>query len=170
VLITTHHPEALTDPARMRVLASIDFDDPTLRSEVDRITARTAARTAMPISMATLVLNTTQLVIGSAGLDNWISTADGTPVEWAFCAKTVTTGQPYVIPDAARSEQAANPLVTIDGIASYAGVPIVVHGHIVGAHCIKGAEPHPFTADQLAEVHAAAQEIAALLHRYSDLD
>ncbi|GAA4609520.1 GAF domain-containing protein [Actinoplanes octamycinicus] len=169
--MTQHQqPTILADPERMRVLASIDFDNPALRTALDHITSRTAARTGLPISLATLVFNTAQMTVGSTGLDDtWIAAADGTPVEWSFCANMITTGRPYVIPDAHRSEQATNPLVTIDGIASYAGVPVTVRGQIVGAHCILGTAAHPFTPGQLSELTTAAQEIAALLHEFSDL-
>jgi GAF domain-containing protein len=162
---------ALATAERLRVLASIDFDNPDLRAALDRLTARTAARTGLPISLATLVFNTSQMAIGSTGLDGtWIAVADGTPVEWSFCASTITTGLPYVIGDAFHSEQAGNPLVTIDGIASYAGVPVTVSGQIVGAHCIIGTAPHQFTPENLAELNSTAQEIAALLQEFSDLD
>ncbi|MBB4743982.1 GAF domain-containing protein [Actinoplanes octamycinicus] len=169
-MINNQYPAALATPARMRVLASIDFDNPQLRAALNRITARTAQRTGLPISLATLVFNTSQMAVGATGLDDtWIAASDGTPVEWSFCATMVTTGQPYVIPDARDSEQATNPLVTVDGIASYAGVPLTVSGQIVGAHCILGTEAHQFTSGHLAELASAAQEITALLQEFSDL-
>ena len=168
---TADHDEALTDPHRMRVLASIDFDNPQLRAALDRLAERTAQHTGLPIGLVTLVFDTAQMTAGSAGLDGtWIAAADGTPVEWSFCANAVATGQPYVIDDATTSEQATNPLVTIDGINSYAGVPITVAGQIVGAHCILGTEAHHFTPDQLTHLHTAAHEAACLLHEYSDLE
>ncbi|MEU4427088.1 GAF domain-containing protein [Actinoplanes sp. NPDC024001] len=168
---TDQHHLSLASAERTRVLASIDFDNPNLRSTLDRITTRTAARTGLPISMATLVFSTSQMAVGSTGLDDtWMAAAEGTPVEWSFCANTITTGRPYVIPDAPHSEQAGNPLVTQDGIASYAGVPVTVGGQIVGAHCILGTEPHQFTPGHLAELNTAAQEIAAVLQEFSDLD
>ena len=162
-------PQALSDRHRMRVLAGIDFDNPDLRAELDQITRRTASRTGLPISLVTLVFNSAQMIAGSTGLDgSWILAADGTPAEWSFCANAVTSGQPYIIDDATHSEQATNPLVTMDGIASYAGVPITIDGHIVGAHCILGTTPHHFTADQIAELHATTRQITTLLQQYSD--
>ncbi len=165
-----HNPQALTDPARLRALASIDFDNPALRTQLDRITGRTAARTGLPVSLVTLVFDTAQMIAGSTGLDgSWITASGGSPVEWAFCAGTVTTGQPYLLPDTRSSEHATNPLVTIDGVASYAGVPITIAGQTVGAHCIIGVTAHPFTADQIDELHNGAAEINALLQQFSDL-
>ncbi|AEV86721.1 histidine kinase [Actinoplanes sp. SE50] len=170
-MINNQQSTTLAAPERMRVLASIDFDNLDLRTALNRITARTAERTGLPISLATLVFNTSQMTVGATGLDDtWIAAADGTPVEWSFCANMITTGRPYVIPDAHHSEQATNPLVTIDGIGSYAGVPLTVGGQIVGAHCILGTQAHQFTPEQLAELACAAQEITALLQEFSDLD
>ncbi|MEU8663208.1 GAF domain-containing protein [Actinoplanes philippinensis] len=156
----------LADPARMRVLAAIDFDNPGLRAALDGVARRTAERTGLPVSLVTLVLNTAQMTIGKSGLDNWIAVADGTPIEWSFCVNAVTSGRAYVVPDAAGSEQAANPLVTRDGVASYAGVPITVAGQIVGAHCVLGTEAHRFTPDDLTELETAAAEITAVLEQY----
>jgi GAF domain-containing protein len=111
------------------------------------------------------------MTVGATGLDNtWIAAANGTPVEWSFCANMITTGRPYLIADAHASEQATNPLVTVDGITSYAGVPVTVAGQIVGAHCILGTEAHQFNPGQLAELTSAAAEIATLLQEYGDLD
>ncbi|GIF05055.1 GAF domain-containing protein [Actinoplanes siamensis] len=161
-------PHALTDPTRIRALASIDFDNPALRAALDKIAQRTAALTGLPVSMVTLVLDTAQLIVGSCGLDDsWMTAAGGTPVEWSFCANTVTTGRPYVLPDTAHSEQAASPLVTVDGMASYAGVPITLAGHIVGAHCVMGLTAQPFTPEQLDQLRGAAAEISDLLRQFS---
>jgi GAF domain-containing protein len=158
----------LADPARLRVLAGIDFDNPGLRATLDGIAGRTAARTGLPVSLVTLVLNTAQLNVGTSGLDNWIAVADGTPIEWSFCACAVTTGRPYVIPDTTASEQATNPLVTQDGILSYAGVPITLDGQVVGAHCVLGSAPHRFTDQDLTALEAAATEITTVLEAFSD--
>ncbi|BEL03038.1 hypothetical protein Q0Z83_012290 [Actinoplanes sichuanensis] len=169
-MTTSIDRRVLGDPARMRVLASIDFDNPELRRALDRISVRTAQRTGLPVSLVTLVLNTAQMTVGVSGLDNWVTEADGTPIEWSFCANAVISGHPYVIPDAVHSEQAGNPLVTQDRIGSYAGVPVTLGGQIVGAHCIIGPTAHLFTTLQLAELEQAANEIAALFQQFSDLD
>ncbi|MEU4161692.1 GAF domain-containing protein [Actinoplanes sp. NPDC026670] len=154
----------------MRVLASIDFDNPVLREALDRIAARSAERAGLPIGLVTLVFNTAQMTAGSAGISGtWITVAEGTPVEWSFCANAVVTGEPYVISDTADSEQAGNPLVTQDGIGSYAGVPVILAGQVVGAHCVIGTSAHQFTAEQLDELWVGAQQAAILLKEFSDL-
>jgi GAF domain-containing protein len=158
---------ALADARRLRVLAGIDLQNPRLRARLDEVATRTAQRLGMPISLASIVLDTAQYVAGSHGLTGWIAEVGGTPVEWSFCAHAVASGRPYVVPDAAADpDQAGNPLVTVDGLRSYAGVPIVVDGAVLGAHCAVGAEPHAFTEADLEILRRAADEIADLLQEY----
>lgn len=164
---STDHLTKLADPARLRVLASVDLDHPDLRRELDLITARTSQRIGLPIGLVSLVLDTAQFLAGSHGVDGWIAAAQGTPVEWSFCAHAVASGRPYVVTDAANDAvQATNPLVTVDGIRSYAGVPLVLDGQILGAHCVIGDSAHAFSDADLAELTGAAAEIIALLERY----
>ena len=153
--------------ARMQVLASIDLDHPDLRRELDTITERTAHRLGLPISLVSFVLDTAQLLVGSHGVDGWIADAQGTPVEWSFCANTVASGQPYIVPDTSIDPvQSTNPLTVVDGFGSYAGVPLTLDGVILGAHCVISTATHDFTEDDLTELRESANEITTLLQRY----
>ena len=165
--VTREQLDVLSDPRRLHVLGSINFDNPHLRAELDRITERTARRTGLPISLATLVFGSAQVMAGSHGVTGWLAEAGGTPAEWAFCTQAVVTGQVYIVPDAVTDPaQAANPLVTVQGFGSYAGIPITIDDEVVGAHCLLDDRPHHFTEEELAELHDAAAEITALLQRY----
>lgn len=157
----------LTDPGRILALAGLDLDHPELRRRLDAITDRTAERLGLPISLVSFVLDTAQFLGGSHGVDNWISAAQGTPVEWSFCAHTVRTGHDFVVPDTTEEPHlAGNPLVTVDGFRSYAGVPLIFDGHVLGAHCVIGTATHEFTEADLAELRAGAEEIAAALSEF----
>ncbi|WP_328474511.1 GAF domain-containing protein [Actinoplanes sp. NBC_00393] len=148
-------------------MAGIDLDNVELRGRLDAITARTAARLGQPVSLVSMVLDTAQFFPGSHGLDGWLADLHGTPAEWSFCATAVRTGTAYVVPDATSDEhQASNPLVTVDGVRSYAGVPIVVDGQILGAHCVLGFQEQTFSEADLAELRRSAQEIGAVLEAY----
>ncbi|GAA1654141.1 GAF domain-containing protein [Actinoplanes couchii] len=153
---------------RLRTVAAIDFDHPGLRAALDQITRHSADRTGLPISLATLVLDTAQLIAGSSGIGGtWLSEANGTPLEWSFCKTVVATGLPYVVADAANDPvQSTNPLVTMGGIRAYAGVPLKVGGEIVGAHCLLSDSIHTFTDVDLSVLSAGAQNIVAVLNNH----
>ncbi|KHD73619.1 hypothetical protein MB27_34000 [Actinoplanes utahensis] len=154
---------------RIRVLATIDPDDPLLRAELDALAEDTAQRTGMPTSMASLVLGMAQHAAGSYGLTGILALAGGTPIEWALCARTVTSGKPYIIPDATRHPvESRNPLVTMGGLRAYAGYPATVAGHVVGAICVLTDTPHHFTDDQLTTLHQAADSMTDILQRHRD--
>jgi GAF domain-containing protein len=156
----------IDDPDRIAVLSRIDLDDTELRSRLDEITERTARRLGQPVGLVSMVLDSAQFFIGSHGLDGWLAEVGGTPIEWSFCANVVTSGEDYVVPDAAVDiKQATNPLVENDGIRAYAGAPIVVDGAILGAHCVLGYAAHNFDEEDLAEIRRGAAEIAELLRK-----
>jgi GAF domain-containing protein len=158
---------SLADIDRIRVIAGLDLRNPHLRAQLDAITTRTAERLGLPISLASIVLDTAQFLAGSHGVAGWIAEAEGTPVEWSFCAHAVASAAPYVVPDtAADPEQSGNPLVTEDGFRSYAGFPVTVDGAVLGAHCVIGTEPRDFTTADLAWLEESAKEISDLLERY----
>jgi GAF domain-containing protein len=115
--------------------------------------------------LITLVGEDAQLFLGSHGLPDWAKQANGTPVEWSFCATTVRTGEPYVVNDArAHVVHRSNPLVTSQGIASYAGAPLVTSsGHVLGACCVLDTKPREFTELDVAELSSAA---ASLVHSF----
>ena len=168
--VTHEQLDALSHPRRLSVLGSINFDNPHLRAELDRMTERTARRTGLPISLATLVLGSAQVMAGSHGVTGWLAEAGGTPAEWAFCTQAVISGEPYIVPDAVTDPvQGANPMVTVQGFGSYAGIPITIDDEVVGAHCVLDERPHHFTEAELTELRAAAEEMTSILQRYQSV-
>jgi len=163
----TDHLAGMGVPSRMLVLSSLDLDNPDLRHQLDTISERTARRFGVPASVVVLVLDTAQIFVGSYGVEGWIAAVQGTPVEWSFCSHAVATGEPYIVPDAAVDpDQSDIPLVTVDGIRSYAGMPLKIDGQVVGAHCVIGATARSFDEDELAELRRNADEITELLNRH----
>ncbi len=160
--------DAVSDLDRLTELAGYDLGNPELRAQLDEITARTCRRLDLPIALTTMVLDTAQLLLGSHGLAGWIAAADGTPVEWSFCARAVAAGRPYVVADAANDPvQRANPLVLHDGVAAYAGYPLTTPaGHSLGAHCVISDRPHAFSAEELAIIEQGAQQVLEVLSRF----
>ena len=170
---TAGHPAhevafALSNIERLRSIGAYDLSNPELRARLDELTAITRERSGLDVALVTVVLDSVQLVLGSSGLTGWIKDAGGTPVEWAFCSHVVAAGRPYIVPDAASdATQRDNPLVSLDSVASYAGVPLVSpSGQVLGAHCVIGTEPHEFTVGELEELERGAGAVLALLEEY----
>jgi GAF domain-containing protein len=165
--MSTDHLTGLADPHRIKVLSSLDLDNPELRGRLDALTQRTATRLELPISLISMVLDTAQFLAGSYGVDGWIAAAQGTPVEWSFCAHAVAAHEPYIVPDAAAEPRLeGNPLVVADGFLAYAGVPIAIDGAVLGTHCVIGHAAREFTDADLEELHRTAEEIVDLLQHY----
>jgi GAF domain-containing protein len=157
----------IESPGRLTVLGNIDLDNPELRDRLNVLTERTAARLGQPISLVSMVLDSAQLFLGAHGLQGWLAEVGGSPIEWSLCANVVTTGEQFVVSDAAADTRlAANPVVAADGVRAYAGAPIVVDGAVLGAHCVVGFESHTFTDVELAELRDGADEVADLLRAY----
>ncbi len=161
--------QALANLDRIRAIAAYDLFNPQLQEQLDDICRRTATRVGTPTSMVSIVLDTAQYFAGAHGLAGWIAASRGTPLEWAFCAHAVLSGQrTYVVPDAtAHPAHADSPLVTGEGTRAYAGVPITApDGQILGMHCVTTTSPRPFTDDDLAALREATDEILDILAAY----
>ncbi|MFI5959253.1 GAF domain-containing protein [Cryptosporangium sp. NPDC051539] len=160
-----HH--RLAGRERLTAIASYDLDDPHLRQQLDAIAMRTASHLHVPTAMTTLMLDNAAMIVGSSGVEGWMR-AGGGPAEWAFCAQTVLTGEPYVVSDATTDPmQCTNPEVELDGVRAYAGAPLITPaGHVLGAHCVIEHVPHVFSADEITELQAAAQDVVTALEQH----
>jgi GAF domain-containing protein len=158
---------SLTDPVidldRLAEIADLDLFSEQAKATLDQFARRAAERFDLPIGLVTIVLNDAQFLAGTHGVTGWIAEAEGTPVEWSFCVTSVRTRQVYVVPDARIDEvQRDNPLVTIDGIGSYAGAPLITsRGHVLGNTCVIGATARDFTPEEIGELQRLADEVVA---------
>ena len=157
--------DPVTDLDRIAEIADLDLFSEQAKATFDEFSRRAAERFDLPIGLVTIVLNDAQYFAGSYGVEGWMAEAEGTPVEWSFCATSVRTREAYVVPDARIDEnQRDNPLVTIDGIGSYAGTPLITsRGHVLGNYCIIGGSARDFTPAEVAELQSMADEVVAEL-------
>ena len=114
----------------------------------DRITRMTHEAFGVPLTFLNLVhhdLVTTQSTYG-------FQQGTSVPASEQFCATTVLTPEPMVIPDAALDVRfAATPAVTEYGIRFYAGAPLTMpDGTRVGTLCVMDAQPRVFSDEDLA--------------------
>jgi GAF domain-containing protein len=155
-------------PERIREIAGYDLFDPDLRTSLDAIAQRSAGLLEAPVSLVSVVLDTSQFIIGSYGVAGWVADAQGTPAEWALCTHTVLTGEPYCVVDGMTDPRHAdNPFLRMTGLRSYLGVPLTGSGgHSLGAHCVIDARPRIFSDVDLAVLNDGAEKAMKLLCAY----
>lgn len=139
----------LTDePARIRALGRLQVLDSHREDAFERLTTLVRTVLDVPISAVSLVDRDRQWFKSIGGL-----AATETPRDVAFCAHTILTHEPMIIPDAAVDPRFSNnPLVTTaPGIRSYAGVPLSSpDGYNLGSLCAIDTRARTFTDAQIA--------------------
>lgn len=143
--------DVLRDPARLAEIATLGL----VPSQVDDVLQRTveeaAAALHLPTALVSIVMGEAQYFAAEHGLTGWMAEAHGTPVEWSFCANAVQSGEPFVVEDATKHPLVKdNPLVTIENLRCYAGIPLVTaNGHTLGTLCVIGYEARSFSEADL---------------------
>ena len=157
--------DRLGAPARIRRIAEYDLFHPALQERLDAVAAASAHRLGAPVSLVSVVLDSSQFILGSYGLSAWAAETRGVPAEWAVCSHTVLLGAPYRVFDSAIDPRHHdNPLLSMTGVRSYAGVPLRDDGGIVlGAHCVLDLVPRAFTDDDVAVLDEEAGVIMRVL-------
>lgn len=160
--------DAVQDPARTAEIAALNIP---MSDEVLQATVEDAAlRLHLPIGLVTIVVDGSQRFAARHGVGGWVAEANGTPVEWSFCANSVRTGQDFVVEDAETHPLVRdNPMVTIEGIRCYAGVPLVTrNGYVLGNLCVAGTERRTFSDDDLRVLRDLARGVVAHLESRRD--
>ncbi|HET6762455.1 MAG TPA: GAF domain-containing protein, partial [Longimicrobiaceae bacterium] len=131
---------------RLREIVDLDVLSPDVDPILQAAVNEAAERLNLPISTVTVVLDEAQFFAAQHGVTGWMAEAGGTPVEWSFCANAVRSGEPFVVDDATTDPLVHdNPLVLLEGIRCYAGIPLVTsRGHALGTLCVIGKEPRAF--------------------------
>jgi len=162
---------SLTDSARLAEVTRYDHTHSLLIAQLDDLAARSATWTGMPISLVTLITDTTQLCVGMHGLPDTVTVAGRTfgrfdlPVQGALCAPMIASGHSHIVPDLRKDPRyAQHPLVTELGLRSYVGVPLIsLTGRPLGGHCVLDFQPRPAdVTDVLALELGAADALAQL--------
>ncbi|MDB5999776.1 MAG: response regulator [Rhizobacter sp.] len=135
------------EPLRLEALRSLQVLDTPPDPVLDGLARSAATALGAPISLVSLVDENRQWFKARVGLD-----ATETPRDQAFCAHTIVGDALFEVPDAQLDDRfAANPLVTGEPHARfYAGVPLTVEGHNVGALCVIDRLPRQLDAAQRA--------------------
>ena len=151
------------DTARLQEIADLGLNDSDIDDILSEITAEAAAQFGLPVALVSIVLDQAQYFRGSHGLDGWMATTRGTPAEWSFCQHVVRNRAPFVVEDAQTHPlMQDSPLVRMEGVRCYAGVPLVTfRGHVIGSFCVQGPEARSFTEYDLAQLKRYAKRVIA---------
>lgn len=149
----------LKDVERLRDIAELELESPEVDEVLDLIARRAAEHLNLPTGVVSIVLDEAQYFKAMFGVDGWIGAAKGTPVEWSFCRNVVIEKSEFVVENALENEiMKSSPLVLIEGIRCYAGIPLVTsQGNVIGSFCVSGREERHFSEDDLEVLrdHAA---------------
>lgn len=153
--------QTLSSTARLREIADLGLDDSGIDGILSEIAAEAAAHFGLPVALVSIVLDQSQYFRGSHGLDGSMATAGGTPAEWSFCQHVVRNRAPFIVEDAQHHPlMQDSPLVRIEGIRCYAGVPLITfRGHVIGSFCVQGPDARSFTKFDLAQLQRYAKRV-----------
>jgi GAF domain-containing protein len=159
-VILAHYPELL-DRRRLLDLARLGVDRQVARPYLDEIVDSVTDRLDMPFAVVDGLLGGAQVFLAGRGpIPAWIAEAGGTPIEWAFCCPMLRSRTARYVNDVtADPEFRDNPLVTIEGVRSYIGAPLISgSGEVLGGLCGLDVRPRDFDPDQLATLQDLADE------------
>jgi len=124
----------------------------------DRYTRLATRIFKTPVALVSIVDADRQFFKSAIGLpEPWQSRRE-TPLSHSFCKHAVASQEPLVIGDARKDPvYRDNPAVHDLQIIAYAGVPLIVSGHALGAFCVIDTEPHPWSYDEVRVLRDLAE-------------
>jgi signal transduction histidine kinase/DNA-binding response OmpR family regulator len=149
------------ETARLAVLEQYRMGGFGREPAFDRIAAQAARLFDTPIGLVSLINRDDQCFKGALGLS-----APGCPRDFAFCAFTILSDQPMIVPDARLDPRfSENPLVADPPhVRFYAGAPLRVRdGFILGALCILDTRPRTFSETDQSRLAALAETVVDLI-------
>jgi phosphoribosyl 1,2-cyclic phosphodiesterase/DNA-binding response OmpR family regulator len=149
-------PLPLDEEERVIVLRGLSLLDTAPEERFDRVTRLASAIGDVPIALVTLVDQDRQWFKSCLGLE-----VSETSREPSFCAHTVLSRAPLVVPDTFLDQRFAdNPhVVGHQRIRFYAGFPIVHDKKCIGTLCLMDTRPRQLSHTAVTQL----QELAALV-------
>jgi diguanylate cyclase (GGDEF)-like protein len=154
-------PTPSNERERLAQLLSYEVLDTTCESAFDNLAKLAAQITGCPIGAVSLVDANRQWFKARYGLE-----ATETPRDHAFCAYTILSSEPLIVPDATCDPRFADsPLVTEDPkIRFYAGVPLInPDGFKLGALCVNDTQSRRIGTTEVEMLATLAQAVMSTL-------
>jgi GAF domain-containing protein len=149
------------ESSRLRKLRDLGILDTPEEDLPDAIVTAAAAIANTPIAAISLIDEDRQWFKGAIGLD-----VRETTRAVSFCAHAILTPlTPLIVPDARLDGRFSDNEVVVNdpGVRFYAGFPLLVGEHAMGALCVVGDIPGNLTAEQIRKLQLLATGTAAWL-------
>jgi signal transduction histidine kinase len=149
--------QALTDAA----LSQLEVEDllNTLLQRVrDLLDADTCAALLLDPDRQELVARS------AVGIEEEVEQGVRIPVGRGFAGRVAATGRPLILEDVDHAD-IFNPILREKGIKSLLGVPLVVHGDVIGVLHVGTLIPRRFTEDDIELLQLAADRVAVAIDR-----
>jgi len=135
------------DPRRLKAVADADLGGHLGDPDLDAVVATLRLACASPIVVVNIVSANRQTYAAEVGVG---AACTSVPDALSFCAEVVDTGLAMTVSDAAAHPvYSQNPMVLGGVIGSYAGVPLVDNGMVLGSVAIFDHQARVFSADLL---------------------
>jgi len=135
-------------------------DSPRLQ----RLVRRASRELRVPVAMVSFVTADREVVEAAVGLPEPWATLRSTPLSHSLCAQVVRHGGPVVLFDARQDPDHRRHAAVVEmGAGAYAGYPLRVAGHALGAFCAADFVPRQWSADDLQLLEDLAAEAGAEL-------
>jgi PAS domain S-box-containing protein len=157
----------LADPLRVAMLRGTGLLGSPPDEAFDRLAglARKIFRT--PIAMVTLLDDTHLEAKSCAGPRHLASS----PLKETFCQHVVGSSEPLVVDDAREHDLTKGlSIVTCGKALAYAGVPLTVHGYVIGTLCIADAKPRAWTRDDVGILEDLARSVLTEIALRADIE
>jgi K+-sensing histidine kinase KdpD len=149
--------QALTDAALSRLEVE-DLLDTLLRRIRDLLEAETCAALLLDEERQELVAR------AAVGIEEEVEQGVRIPVGRGFAGRVAAYKRPVILEDVDHAD-IFNPILRQKGIKSLLGVPLVVHGDIIGVLHVGTLTPRRFTNEDVELLELAADRVAVALDR-----
>ncbi|UQA55824.1 GAF domain-containing protein [Polyangium aurulentum] len=140
-------------------LTRLDDDDEVL----DACVAEAARIAEVPIALVSVLMRGIQVFRAQRGLPPELATSRATSRAISFCTVVVQEELPLLVEDAPNDTRVPQVMVENYGIRAYVGVPVRVHGQVVGALCAVDVVPRRFCKDVVVAMKRLASRVSARL-------